>query len=109
MSDVTSKADIARYYRPVRFVPIADIGLRLFDHLVGASEQRGRHLDAEHAGGLHVENKLELAGLLDRQVVRLRTLEDATGIEADLPIHVRDIGPVAHQAASIDVVAHGKA
>jgi hypothetical protein len=28
---------------------------QLFDHLVGAGEQRWRHIEAEHLGGLHVD------------------------------------------------------
>ena len=40
-----------------------------------------------------------LVGLLDRQIGRLRALENATGIDADLAIGVRDAGSVAHQAA----------
>jgi hypothetical protein len=28
---------------------------RLFDHLVGASEQHGRHVDAERFGGLEID------------------------------------------------------
>src|SRR6266516_4480762 len=49
-----------------------------FDHLVGGSEQRRRHVEAEHPGGLGVDDQLELAQLFDRQVRRLCALEDAT-------------------------------
>jgi hypothetical protein len=37
----------------------------LFDHLVGAGEQRGWHLEAERVGGLEVDHQLELGRLLD--------------------------------------------
>jgi hypothetical protein len=30
-----------------------------FDHLVGAREQEWRHCEAEHPGGLEVDNQLE--------------------------------------------------
>jgi len=40
---------------PQQEVPDSDIGRALFDHLVGAGEQRGRHIDAERLGGLEVD------------------------------------------------------
>jgi hypothetical protein len=39
---------------------------RLFDQLVGATEQRDRHGEAQHLGGLQVDDQLDLGGLLDR-------------------------------------------
>src|SRR5262249_38652803 len=51
-----------------------------FDHLVGNGEQRGRHGEADRPGSLGVDDKLQLARLHDRQVRRLRALEDAAGI-----------------------------
>jgi hypothetical protein len=38
----------------------------LLDHLVGAGEQRGRHVDAEHECRLRVDDELELGRLHDR-------------------------------------------
>ena len=74
----------------VRFVPLATNAPQqtasLFDHLVGAGEQRGRHGEAEHPGGLDIDDQLELGRLHDRQVRRLRALEDAAGIDADVTI-----------------------
>jgi hypothetical protein len=35
----------------------------LFDHLVGAGEERGRNFEAERVGGLHVDHQLELGRL----------------------------------------------
>ena len=49
-----------------------------FDHLVGAREQDvGGTVEAERPGGLEVDDQLELGRLHDRQVRRLRALEDA--------------------------------
>src|SRR5262249_15073715 len=70
-----------------------------FDHLVGAGDECRRHFEVEHPCGLSVNDELELADLLDRQFPRLRTLEDATGIDADDTPRIRDVGSVAHQPA----------
>jgi hypothetical protein len=36
----------------------------LFDHLVGAREQHGRHVEAQRLGGLEIDHKLVLGGRL---------------------------------------------
>jgi hypothetical protein len=50
-------------------------GSPLFDHLVGAREQRRRHVEAKHFGGLEVKYQLDVDGLLDRQISRFVTFE----------------------------------
>jgi hypothetical protein len=42
-----------------------------FHYLVGAGEQRRRHLDPERLRSLEVDEKLKLGRLMDRQVRRL--------------------------------------
>jgi hypothetical protein len=39
---------------------------RLLDHLIGAREQRRRHVEAERFSGLKVDDQLEFCWLLDR-------------------------------------------
>src|SRR5262245_41004979 len=68
----------------------------LLDHLVGAGNQRRRPREAERRCGFHVEDELELRGEYHRQIGRLRSLEDAAGVDASLPVGVRDAGAVAH-------------
>jgi len=42
--------------------------LSLFDHLVGAAEQREWHREPKRLGGLEVDDQLRPRDLLDRQV-----------------------------------------
>ena len=71
----------------------------LLDHLVGNGEQRWRHGEAQHPGGLVIDDKLELGRLQDRQVRRLLAFEDAAGIDADLTPPIRNAGAITNQPA----------
>src|SRR5215475_3574507 len=70
-----------------------------FDHLVGGSQQLVRHSEAEHPGGRGVDDEFELARLHDRQIRRLRALEDAAGVDADLAVSIPQTRTVAYQPA----------
>src|SRR5207248_3372852 len=69
------------------------------DHLVGPAEQRDRKREAECLGSLEIDDHLDLAGLLDRQLARLLALEDAPGIGARQAIGVGGAAAVAHEPA----------
>src|SRR5262245_32566365 len=75
---------------------------RLFDHLVSAGKQRRRNGDAEQLRRLNIDNQLELSRLHDRKVRGLGALENPTGIDAELAMHVGNAGAVAHQPAGLD-------
>jgi hypothetical protein len=57
---------------------------QLFDHLVGAREDRWRHGEAERLGGLEIDDQLECSRLLDRQIGRLSAFQDLSGENAGL-------------------------
>ena len=44
------------------------------------------HLDAERSGGLQVEDELEFGRLQNRQISGLRSFENLTSVDADLPV-----------------------
>ena len=55
----------------------------LLNHLVGASEQRGRHGEAKRFTGLEIDRQLELGRFLHRQVSWLLALEDPVDVAGD--------------------------
>ena len=68
----------------------------LFDHLVDAGEQLGRHFEAERLGRMQVDGELELGRLQHRKLCGLGAIDDAAGISPDLTESVRKICALAH-------------
>ena len=71
---------------------------RLLDHLVGAHQNGGWNLDAHRLGGFQVDDQFEMGRLLDRQIARLRALENLGNIDGQPAIHYREVWPVRQQA-----------
>ena len=68
-------------YRPrPRFGPCVGAGACLFDHLVGAQQNRREYGKTERLGSLEVHDHLELARELHREVARLRAAQNAIDI-----------------------------
>jgi ABC transporter substrate binding protein len=70
----------------------------LLDNLVDDGEDAGRNVEAESLRGLEVHDKIELGGLLHRQVGGFLSLEDATDIDAGLAKGVGLARSVAHKS-----------
>src|SRR5262249_34404337 len=69
------------------------------DHLVGASEQRRRHFEAERSRGLAIDRQLELGRLLDRQVGRFGALENSSDLSGNQGEGIRQAESIAEQSA----------
>jgi hypothetical protein len=110
MSALPPKADIAERDRNVRFVPKADIlhcrknaVIRdLLDYLVGAGEQRVRHIEAERLGCLKIDDQLILGRGLHRKVRGLLPLENAVHVASRSPGLLQNIIAIRDQAAAGD-------
>src|SRR5262245_57807880 len=71
----------------------------LFDHLIGAAEQRERKGEAECPGGFKVDDQFNFRGLLHRQVRWLLALANPAGIDTSLSVDLDNVCTIAHQSA----------
>src|SRR5438477_2416777 len=75
------------------------------DHLVGVSEERLRHGEAERLGGLEVNYQLEFGRFLYRQIGGISTLEDSSDVNTGFAKDRREAHSIANQAAGLDALA----
>jgi hypothetical protein len=77
-------------------------GLRSFDNLVGAGEDRRWHGEAQCRGGLKIDNQPEDRRLLDRQIGRLGTLQNLSRVNPSLARESVGVSAITDQTASCD-------
>src|SRR5262245_24580949 len=75
------------------------------DHLVGGGEERWWDGEAEHRARRKIDNRHEPGRLHDRQIRRLRALENAACVDADVAIPIPQTCAVAHQSADFGMMA----
>jgi hypothetical protein len=100
-----SEADIGARPINVRFVPKADITSGLIDYFISAAEQRRRHGEAEHSGGLRIDDQIELVRFDNWQLRGLGALKDAANVLTSLTKCIDNVGSVAYQASDLDKVS----
>jgi hypothetical protein len=81
--------------------------MRSFDHVVGASQQRRRHIEAECLRGLRVDGEFELGRKLDRQIGGFGAPEDAIDIGRRAPLQIDGVDSAGDQAARGDHLPTG--
>ena len=102
MSALPPKADMAQSGCDVRF---ADITSGLIDYFISAAEQRRRHGEAEHSGGLRIDDQIELVRFDNWQLRGLGALNDAANILTSLTKCIDNVGSVAYQVSDLDKVS----
>jgi hypothetical protein len=92
MSALPPKADIRPRDQDVCFGPIADscsaVICVLFDHLVGAREQRGRYGETKSLSRLEVNHQLIFGRQLNWKIARLFAIEYASDINPSTAISI---------------------
>jgi len=70
----------------------------LFNYLIRERNQPRRNGKSERFGGLKSDHEFVFGGLKDRQVGRLRTVEDLSDVGACVSVSVCDIGSITDEA-----------
>ena len=64
------------------------------------------HGEAEHSGGVRIDDQLELVQLNNWQFRRLGALKDAANIATGLAICIDNVASVAYQASNLHKITH---
>ena len=74
----------------------------LFDHLVGAGDERRRHLDAKSLGSFAIDPQRVFCGGLG-QVRRFLAFENAVDVASGAPVGVDSVRSIGHQPTVGDI------
>src|SRR5467141_1888068 len=77
---------------------------RSLNHLIRPLQERRRDRQAERLGGLHVDDQLELRGLLDGQVGGLGALEDLVHVGSGVAKKPSNVLSIGHKAPGFDII-----
>src|SRR5262245_32001381 len=75
--------------------------IALLDHLIRSQQERLRDGQPECPGRLAIDHELELRGLLDGKIARLRALEDLVDVCRGPPGERGDVRSVRHEAPRV--------
>src|SRR4029077_1480250 len=85
----------------------------LFDHFVGAIEQRTQYVETKRPGSLEIDHEFEFHGLLDRQIGRLCSIQNLLDIARQTFGLENPTRPVRQQSTAVHELAprsnHGEA
>jgi len=76
---------------------------KLFDHPVGAEQEGLGDGQPERLRGSKVDDEIELTGLFDRKIRRLRAAQNPINITGSAPEQVGEVCSKGHQASRLDV------
>ncbi len=74
----------------------------LFDHLVGTQDKRRRDRESNRVCSLHIDNKLELGYLIDRDVTRRCAFKDLINVPRRTTEYIRKIDRVGHETTGFN-------
>src|SRR5690349_14134635 len=72
-----------------------------FDDSIGSQQQRRRDRQAERLCGLQIDDQLELRGLLDGKIARLRALQDSVDKDGSSIATDRNARAVSQERAGL--------
>src|SRR5262245_1854853 len=95
-------------HAPLAYITVHTDRFYLFDHLVGAREQRWRNRQAQRSGRRQVDHQLQFGREFHRQVAGLGSLQNLTDESGRSAPAFAEIDPVAHQSAVFHILPQTK-